>query len=98
MMRSAITRTLAVSEITAHALTMKDGVPTVENLHIVNVPGKVSEKEAIKIIRNQYGKDFSVTIGNITTTEDTYEISVEDFMKYARKVSKESEATAPEEN
>ncbi len=98
MMRSTITRTLAVSEITAHVVTMKDGQPTIDTIHIVNVPGKVSEKEAMRIIRNQYGKEISATIGNISTQEDTYEISVDDFMKYAKKVVKESDATETAEN
>lgn len=93
MMRSTITRTLAVSNFTAHAVFMKDGEPTIKTIEVTNVPGKVSEKEAMRIIRNQYGKDISVTIGKINTQEDTYEISVDDFMKYAKKVSKESEAT-----
>lgn len=90
MMRSTITRTLAVSEITAFKLTMEDGTPKVENLPVIVVAGKASERDAMKVIRKQYGKDSNITVGKIETHEDLYEISVEDFMKYATKVEPEA--------
>lgn len=95
MMRKTIVRTMATSKINAYALTMVDGKPSIENLEPLTVMGKASEKDAIKALKEKYGKNASVTIGSIEVTEDTYEISVEDFLKHAKKVEK---TTQEEEN
>ena len=94
MMRNTITRTLAVSEITAYKLTIEDGQPKADALPTITVPGKASQKEAIKAVQKVYGKDAAVTVGNIVVHEDVYEISVDDFMKYAKKVDKAAETPA----
>lgn len=91
MMRSTITRTLSVSEITAFKLTMEDGAPKVETLPVIVVAGKANERDAMKVIRKQYGADANITVGKIDIHEDLYEITVEDFMKYATKVEKTDE-------
>lgn len=94
MMRKTITRTMATSKINSFTLEVKDGVPVAKALSPITVMGKASEKEAIKAVKEAYGKDVPVTIGEIEVTEETYEISVDDFMKYAKKVDK---ATAEQE-
>lgn len=88
MMRKTIVRTMATSTITAFALHTKDGAPVVENLEPITVMGKASEKEALKSLKEVYGKDVSISIGKIEVTEDTYEISVDEFLKHAKKVDK----------
>lgn len=95
MMRKTIVRTMATSEIKAFKLTMKDGQPSVVNLDPITVTGEVSEKDALKALKEVHGNLTGITVGEITVTKDTYEISVEDFLKYAKKVTKDSE---PSEN
>lgn len=94
MMRKTIVRTMATSEITAFKLAMIDGQPVATPLEPVTVMGEANEKEATKAIKERYGKNSLITIGEIKVTKDTYEISVEDFLKYAKKV----EAKTSEEN
>ena len=92
-MRSTITRTMATSEIHAFRLVMKEGKPEVETLPVLTLGGKVSVESAEKELRKIYGKT-AITVKEIKVKEDLYEISVEDFLKYAKKVEKtESEKT-----
>ena len=88
MMRNTITRTMATSTIHAFRLTMKDGKPEVETLSPLVIGGKATVKDADRALRKQYGKDAPITVSKIDVAEDLYEISVEDFMKYAKKVDK----------
>ena len=97
MMRNTITRTMATSEIHAFRLTMKDGKPEVENLPVLIIGGKATMKDAEKALRKEYGKNAPVTVSKIDVKEDVYEISVEDFMKYAKKVEKTENKTNEKE-
>lgn len=91
MMRKTIVRTMATSTINAFKLTVKDGKPEIENLEPLTVMGKATEKEALKALKDKYGKNEPVQVANIDIQEDTYEISVDDFVKYAKKIQKGSE-------
>ena len=93
MMRKTICRTMATSTITAHRLTIVDGQPVVETLNPIVVMGKAKEKDALKAVKDVHGDLAGVTIGKIDVAEDTYEISVDDFVKYATKVTNNSEET-----
>lgn len=88
MMRNTITRTMATSEIHAYRLTMNEGVPSVEDLPVMVIGGRATEKDAEKALRKEYGKSAPIMVKEIVVNEDVYEISVEDFMKYAKKVEK----------
>lgn len=93
MMRNTITRTMATSTINAYKLSIADGKPVIENLDPVVIMGKAKEKDAMKALKKVHGDLSGITIGSIDVAEDTYEISVEDFVKYATKVSEGSEAS-----
>lgn len=97
MMRNTITRTITSSVIKGFKLTMKEGTPSVEELDPVSVSGRVNEKQALKQLEKAYGKSSPITVASITEENDVYEISVEDFMKYATKVDKESNVTETSE-
>lgn len=88
MMRKTITRTLATSEITGYKVAIKDGKPEVETLPVLTVAGKAKEKDALKALEKEYGN--GVTVGKIEVTEAVYEISVDDFIKYAKKQGSEA--------
>ena len=94
MMRKTIVRTMATSTITAYTVEMVNGAPVAKALDPFVIMGKAKEKDALKAVKEKYGT-VAVTIGEIKVDEATYEISVDDFMKYATKVE-ETEATANE--
>lgn len=96
MMRKTIVRTMATSTINAFKLTVENGQPKVENLEPLTVMGKATEKEALKALKEKYGKNAPVSIASIDVQEDTYEISVDDFVKYAKKIEKGSEGSESE--
>lgn len=97
MMRKTIVRTMSTSTINAFMLDVVNGKPEVKNLEPLTVMGRVTEKDAIKALRDVHGKNAPVTVANIDVKEDTYEISVEDFLKYATKVEKASEDSETKE-
>ena len=90
MMRKNITRTMATSTIHSVKLTMENDQPKIETLDPVVLTGKATKESALKELRKIHGNDAPVSITKIETSEDVYEISVEDFLKYATKVSKET--------
>ena len=55
----------------------------------VTVNGTVDGEKALKEIRKIYGA--TANISALTEFNDVYEISVEDFMKYAKKVELKNE-------
>ncbi len=93
MMRKTICRTMATSTITAHRLSIVDGKPVVETLDPIVIMGKAKKKDALKAVKDAHGDLTGVTIGQIDVAEETYEISVEDFLKHATKVTNNSEGS-----
>lgn len=91
MMRKTITRTMCTSTITAYKVTVVDGMPKVETVEPLTIAGKAKEKDALKALRDVHGKDANLTVGKIEVSEDIYEISVDDFVKYAKKVEPKKE-------
>jgi regulatory protein YycI of two-component signal transduction system YycFG len=92
-----IQRTINVTIIKSVNVKFVGGklVPT-ENAPLV-VNGEIKEDKAIKAVRKAYG--LSAQLTEIQVTQDMYEISVEDFMKYAKKVEPKPEnATVTQEN
>lgn len=90
MMRKSITRTMATSTIHSVMLTMENDQPKVEKLEPVVVTGKATEETALKTLKSIHGKNAPVSVTKIETSEDVYEISVEDFLKYATKIGTET--------
>lgn len=98
MMRKTITRTMNTSTISACMLTVVDGNPTVETLEPITVMGKATEKDALKMLKEKYGKNNAITVTGIEVSEETYEISVDDFVKYATKIQKVANGSEGSEN
>lgn len=92
-MRKTIVRTIATSTVKAFKMVVVDGSPNVEELEPVTVLGKATQEKAMKALKEKYGKNTPLTITGITVQEDTYEISVEDFLKYATKLENGSEGS-----
>lgn len=88
-MRNAITRTMIESVIHACVVKVVDGTPVTETLEPVTVMGKITEDKAIKVVAKTYGKSNGLAIVKIEENEVKYEISVDDFMKHAKKIEKD---------
>lgn len=93
MMRKTICRTMSTSTINAFKLEVVDGKPEAKALDPITIMGKAKEKDALKALKEVHGDKQGITIGSIEVSEDTYEISVDDFLKYATKVTKDSEGS-----
>lgn len=84
-MRKTIARSITATTIKSVKITFEGGaVITTEN-EPLTVSGKVNTEKALKIARKAYGDNAQVT--EVTTVDDAYEISVDDFIKYAKKVA-----------
>jgi hypothetical protein len=86
-MRAKITRTMTQTTITGVTLELKDKNPVTTELAPIVVNGVV--KDAVKELKNAYGKDKNYAVLEVKEEEKVYEISVEDFLKYAKEVKKE---------
>lgn len=88
MIRANIRRKIPTSEIKAFELTMAtDGQPVATEIPSFVVGGKLKEAEAMRVLRKLYGKQKLYRIVKITHDENMYEISVNDFLKYATKIN-----------
>ena len=97
MIRKSIVRTLASTTIHAVKVSMDGDNAVVEKLTPVVVLGKANEKEMQKALKEKYGKDMlGLTVSNVEYGEDTYKISVDDFIKYATKIEKKQEENVNE--
>ena len=94
MMRKHITRTLTRSTVTAYAVKMIEGKPEVEALEPVTVWGTPTDKEALKAVKEAHGDMSGITVGDITSVEETYRVTISDFVAIAERV----EAQSDEEN
>lgn len=101
-MRKTIVRTITATTIESANISFEKGKPVVKNNEALTVNGVITEDKALKEVRKVYGESAQVTA--ITSVDDMYEISVEDFIKYAKKVVaptpgqvKEAGATEKEE-
>ena len=85
-MRATITRSVVVSTVNGYTIEIQDGKPTVKELEPVTVYGKLTKDKATKELKRVYGKDSAVSVNTVTEEEKQYEISVADFVKYAKVV------------
>lgn len=92
MMRKNITRTLTKATIHPCRVKIVDDNPVVEMLDPVVAWGKPTDAEAVKAVKEQYGKDATITIAKIEMVEETYAIPVEIFVEFATKIEAGEEA------
>ena len=90
-MRATITREMVVSTINGYTIEIQEGKPTVKEVSPVTVYGKVSKDKALKELKKVYGKDAPVSVSTVTEESKRYEISVADFIKYAKVVNDQAD-------
>ena len=87
-MRNTITRTITTATIKTATVRMDNGeIKAIANPDIT-AHGNIDMDTAQKIARKKYGKNNNVVVLEIVHTDDEYEISVDDFIKYATKIEK----------
>lgn len=92
-MRKTIERTITATTIESANVVFEKGVPKVTPNKPITVNGNIAEDKALKEVRKAYGEMAQVT--SINVVDDRYEISVEDFIKYATKIEKPTEEEKP---
>lgn len=83
-MRKSIVRTITATTIESANVKFEKGVPVVVANSPIVVNGVIAEDKATKEVRKAYGANAQVT--ELKQVDAVYEISVEDFIKYAKKV------------
>lgn len=92
-MRKTIVRTITFTTIKSAKVGFEKGQPVVVSNEVITLNGIVAEDKALKEVRKTYGENSQIT--EITTTDNTYEISVEDFIKYATKIETPTNEETP---
>lgn len=83
-MRKTIVRAITSSTIKSANVAFVEGKPVITENAPLTVMGSIKPEKAIKEVRKTYGE--SAQIAAIETADSFYEISVEDFIKYAKKI------------
>lgn len=92
MARKTITRTIQTSLISGFAISMVNDEPVTKKLDSVSVVGKVSHKDAMKILKEKAPESEVVTVSKIEVSENTYKLNLEDFIKYGEKIETKNDA------
>lgn len=87
MMRNTITRTIETSRIYFAMVAVNNGIPEFVAQPSIVVNGKFTTEDAQKLLKKKF-KGSTCVVTDIEHTETLYEISVEDFIKYATPVEK----------
>lgn len=91
-MRATITRKMIETKIHGYSIEIQEGgEPVLKKVEPVTTFGNVSEKEAKKLLSEAHPEANSVTVGKIESTEVHFEITVEDFVKNAKRVEPKNE-------
>lgn len=83
-MRKTIVRTITFTTIQSAKVGFEKGLPVITPNAPLTINGIIADDKALKEVRKSYGESSQIT--DISTTDNTYEISVEDFIKYATKI------------
>ena len=90
-MRSTITRTLVQNTIRVARVEFDGETPKATPLDPVVVYGNIDAEDAKKAVTKVYGKDNAIVVRKIETEEKHFQITVSDFIKYAKVVDKNSD-------
>ena len=88
-MRATIERSIIHTTVSACKVAFENGAPVATPLDPITVYGNVTEEQATKIVKKQYGAN--AVFAGMESTEKHYEISVEDFVKSATEVERKSD-------
>jgi hypothetical protein len=84
MSRKTMVRTITATTINSSNVKFEKNAPVVTANEPITITGIVDEDKALKAVRKAYGQ--TAQVASIVQVDDVYEMSVADFMKYAKKV------------
>jgi len=91
-MRTTIIRTITATTIESVHVAFEKGQPKFVKNDTLTLNGKIDEASALKIIRKTFGENAQLQA--VEETTNVYEISVDDFIKYATIVKDEKEVAS----
>lgn len=83
-MKKTMTKEVTTTSIKLGRVKLVDGMPIVEPLNDELMLGNVSLEKAQKAMRKQHGDD--VTVFGVEANTQKYKMSVEDFIRIAKRV------------
>ena len=86
-MRKTMKREVTSTTVRIGKIMMVDGHPQVEQLPAEKVVGNVTLEKATKLMKKKHGQ--GVTVFEVEAETETYQMSVEDFLKHAEIVKEE---------
>lgn len=92
-----ITRTITTKVITASAVSFVEGKPVIRDLKPLETMEEMTERKIILYFKEQCEKGETPAVNNIVSKEETYSISLEDFLKHAKKVEPKEKAAEQQE-
>jgi hypothetical protein len=84
-MRKTIERTITQTNVTSGIVGIEKGLPVIKVTFTDEFTGILNDEKALKEVQKLHGN--STVILEKSEINDRYEISVEDFMKHATKIS-----------
>lgn len=91
MSRKEVQKTVTVSYVMGAAVTVVDAAPHTVTLEPVKVYGEISDRKAMRVLRDRYPDFSNVVLLKVDREEITYSMSVEDFVKHGTPVNTSSE-------
>lgn len=87
-MRNKITRKMIETTIYGFSVSIENGEPQIKDVTPVTVYGKVAHSKAVKLLKKAYPEIENVTVSKIHSEEIQLEITVDEFIKYAKRLKR----------
>lgn len=91
MTKKEIKKTITVSTISGVKVTVVNATPVTEELEPVKVFGEISDRKAVRVLRDKNPDCENVILLGVERGAITYSMSVEDFAKHGTPVETSSE-------
>ena len=83
-MRKMMTKEVQFTDIKASTIFVEDGKPVLKELEVESVMGNLNKDKAHKHMTEKYENLDNVTVYDVNNYSITYEMEVEEFIKYAK--------------
>lgn len=85
-MVETIKRKLVENTVFSYSIENGRDSPTLVSLEPITVYGKITEKEAVKILKEKFPDKETIHLVKIESKETHLEIKIEDFIRYAKPI------------
>lgn len=91
MTKKEVRKAITVSEIRGAKVTLVNAAPVTEALEPVKVFGEISDRKAVRVLRDKNPSCENVILLEVVRETITYSMSFEDFAKHGTPVETSSE-------